>query len=357
MIVQKIKLTNFRCYETIELEFKPGINYIYGDNASGKTSLVEAIYYLSLARSFRTIKDKELINKNNDSAIINASLKYIDSNKEIIISLMNNGKKIFVNKKQINKISELSNLVNAICFVPKDVNLLKESPSQRRLFLNLSIAKVSKKYLELCINYEKILHSRNELLKEEVINFDLFDVLTSQLISISKEIYFFRKKYIDNLNNKINFIYKSITGKDETIKVIYESFISNYENYEVIADKKYKESKEIDLLKKVTNIGVHKEDFKILLNSKDVSKYGSQGENRLSVLSLKLTPYELIEEDDKKPIIILDDVLSELDKTNQENLLKYLTNLNQVFITSTNKITNENINYYFINKTNIEKGE
>ena len=111
------------------------------------------------------------------------------------------------------------------------------------------------------------------------------------------------------------------------------------------------------MLRKVTNIGIHKEDFKILLNSKDVSKYGSQGENRLSVLSLKLTPYELIEEDDKKPIIILDDVLSELDKTNQDNLLKYLTNLNQVFITSTNKITNENINYYFINKANIEKGE
>ena len=357
MIVQKIKLTNFRCYEKCELEFKPGINYIYGDNASGKTSLVEGIYYLSLARSFRTTKDKELINKNSDSATINASMKYKDSNKEILISLMNSGKKIFINKKQINKISELSNLINAICFIPKDVNLLKESPSQRRLFLNLSIAKVSKKYLELCINYEKLLHSRNEILKGEILNFDLLDILTNQLISISKEIYYFRKQYIDNLNKKINFVYKSITGKDETIKIIYESFISNYENYEVIADKKYKESKEIDLLKKVTNIGVHKEDFKIFLNSKDVSKYGSQGENRLSVLSLKLTPYELIEDDDKKPIIILDDVLSELDKTNQENLLNYLSNLNQVFITSTNKIIKEKINYYFVNNMNIEKGE
>lgn len=357
MIVQKIKLTNFRCYEKCEVEFSKGLNYIYGDNASGKTSLVEAIYYLSLARSFRTNKEKELINKNHDSATINSYMNYQNSNKEILISLMNNGKKIFINKKQINKISELSNLVNAICFIPKDVNLLKESPSQRRLFLNLSIAKTSKKYLELCINYEKLLHSRNELLKEDIINQNLLDVLTNQLISVSKEIYFYRKKYIDDLNKKINFVYKSITGKNETLKIIYKSFVSNYENYEVIAEKKYLESKENDLFRKVTNVGIHKEDFEILLNSRDVSKYGSQGENRIAVLSLKLTPYELIEDVDKKPIIILDDVLSELDKTNQENLLNYLQKMNQVFITSTNKITKENINYYFIDKTEIIKGE
>ena len=357
MIVKKIKLFNFRCYCNCEVEFLKGMNYIYGDNASGKTSLVEAIYYLSLARSFKTNKDKELINKNSDVASISACMSYENSYKEINISLLESGKKIFINKKQINKISELSNLVNAICFIPKDVNLLKDSPSQRRLFLNLSITKISKKYLELCINYEKLLKSRNDLLKQEKINLNLLDVLTTQIIQDSKEIYQFRKQYIDNLNKKINFVYKSITGKDDKIKIIYESFISTYENYEILARKKYDESKENDLLKKVTNIGIHKEDFKIFLNSKDVSKYGSQGENRLSVLSLKLTPYELIDEDEKKPIIILDDVLSELDSINQENLLNYLSNLNQVFITSTTKILNENINYYFVDKANIRKEE
>ena len=356
MIVKNIKLINFRCYENLEIEFSPGMNYIYGDNASGKTSLVEAIYYLSLARSFKTNKDKELIKKNNDTALINAYLNSLDSYKEILISLMDVGKKIFINKKQIKKISELSNLINAIYFIPKDVNLLKESPSQRRLFLNLSIAKVSNKYLELCINYEKILHSRNELLKQEKINYDLLDVLTNQIIQISKEIYLYRKNYIDNLNKKINYVYKSITGKDEKINIIYETFISNYENFEMIANKKYKDSLENDMQKKVTNIGIHKEDFKIFLNSKDVSKYGSQGENRLSVLALKITPYELIEEEEKKPIIILDDVLSELDKNNQENLLNYLSKLKQVFITSTNKIFKENITYYLIDKGIIKKG-
>lgn len=181
-------------------------------------------------------------------------MNYQNSNKEILISLMNNGKKIFINKKQINKISELSNLVNAICFIPKDVNLLKESPSQRRLFLNLSIAKTSKKYLELCINYEKLLHSRNELLKEEIINQNLLDVLTNQLISVSKEIYFYRKKYIDDLNEKINFVYKSITGRDETLKIIYKSFISNYENYEVIAEKSTLNQKKMIYLKKLQTL-------------------------------------------------------------------------------------------------------
>ena len=357
MIVEELFLKNIRCYDNLKINFSDGINFLYGPNASGKTSLVEAIYFLSLARSFKTFKDKDLINRKFNEGLISAKISYSDIKKNIEIRLLQDGKKIFINNKQIHKISELSKIVNAIYFIPKNVLLLKDPPSSRRLFLNIAISKFSTTYLDLYINYEKLLHSRNDVLKDEKPNLDLLDVITKQMISISKKIYLFRKKYFEDLNLSIKNIYKKITDKSDDINIIYDTFIDNYENYEEIALKKYASVQEYDLLKKVTSIGVHKEDFKILLNSKDVSKFGSQGENRICVLALKLSLYELIKEDNNKPIVILDDVLSELDSENQKRLINYLITLKQVFITSTYKIDRPNIKYYEIINSTIKEGE
>jgi DNA replication and repair protein RecF len=358
MIVSSLTLKDFRCYQKLETNFSNGINFLYGKNASGKTSIVEAIYYLSLARSFKTSKDKELIKNGSNEALIQAKIAYQDSFKNINILLLDKGKKILIDKKQIHKISELSKIINVIYFIPKDVLLLKDPPGSRRLFLNIAIAKESNKYLDLYLKYEKLLHARNEILKNEIINEELLEVITNQIIKISKEIYLFRNDYIKKLNQVIKKLYKHITDKDDDIEIIYDSFINNYEEYESIAAKKYLLSKEEDIYKKCTNIGVHKEDFHILLNSKNVAKYGSQGENRLIVLTLKLSPYELINVEDKKPIVILDDVLSELDETNQKRLIKYLKNIKQVFITSTQKTILENdIKYYLVENHTIKEGE
>src|SRR5574344_1047176 len=334
MIVEEIKLNNFRNYHQFDVSFVKGINFIYGANASGKSSLVEGIYYLSLARSFRTSRDQDLINNKSEFAIINAKLSVGETKKEIMVYLSHEGKKIAVNKKQIGKISELSNIVNAIYFIPKDVNLLRDSPKNRRLYLDVSISKVSKSYLEHVTNYEKLLKTRNDLLRKEQPNIDLIEVVTNQMIDISKEIYIYRKEYLDELNKKANQIFKEITNSEQNIEIIYVPFINNKNNYVELA----------------------KQEFKILLNKKDVSIYGSQGENRLAVLALKLAPYELIKDYKNKPIVILDDVLSELDKDNQKSLLTYLSKLSQVFITSTKKIEINKANYYFIDDGNTKKG-
>jgi len=357
MIIQELKLINFRNYQKLQVVFEKGINYIYGDNASGKTSLVESIYYLSLARSFRTSEDKNLINHLSSFASIYASIIVGKTNKVVDVYLTEEGKKIAVNKKQIHKLSELSDVFNAICFVPRDVILLKELPRNRRLFLDLAISKVSKKYLSLVSDYEKLLRNRNNLLKEVKPNLDLLQVITEQMIMVSKEIYLYRYEYINELNASLLKTYQALTNSKDEAKIIYLSFIKNAKNYEELARLEYKNTLEIDLKKKQTTKGVHKEDFYVLLQNKNVGVFGSQGENRLVVLALKLSLYDLVKEYKDKPVVILDDVLSELDENHQKNLIEYLKKIVQVFITSTSKIDITNANYYIVSNSSIRKEE
>lgn len=357
MILDSIKLINFRNYEKLEAKFFKGINLLYGNNATGKTSLVEAIYYLSLARSFRTSVDQELINTKKEFSSIFGKITLGKSIKEIEIYLAKDGKRIILNKKPIKKISDLSQIINCLYFIPKDVTLLKDAPKNRRLFLNLNISKISNKYLQLISNYERLLKERNDQLKKNIVDQALIEVLTNQLISNSKEIYLYRKDYISELNKAYQRIYQELNNSNDLVKIIYLPFISNTEHYIELAEIEYKNSYELDLKRKQTNKGIHKEDFYISINGKNIGVYGSQGENRLAVLALKLTPYELINDFKLKPIVILDDVLSELDIKHREKLIAYLSNLTQVFITSTEKIDINNANYLYINSDNKVKGE
>ena len=352
MILQNINLINYRNYKELKISFFKGINYFYGNNGAGKTNLVEAINFLSLCRSFKTNDLTTLIKTNETYAYIASNIEN-DFKKDFIeIYLDKDGKKINIDKQHINKVSELSNFINTIVFTPKDVNLLKDSPSERRLFLNLTISKLSKEYQISLLNYNKILKSRNDLLKKDQIDHDLLNILTNQLIKYSQIIYSYRKKYIEDINTLISKIFAKIDNRNFSIKVIYKSFISN-PDFKTIARLKYKESLDLDILKKTTTIGVHKEDFIILLNNKNVGLYGSQGENRMTVLSLKLSSYYLKSEFNLKPIVILDDVLSELDENHKYLLIEFLKNFDQVFITGTSD--KERIMHkYYVSNNNIE---
>jgi len=357
MIVNSLKLVNFRNYLKTEVFFVKGINFIYGDNASGKTSLVEGIYFLSLARSFRTSEDKSLITSYSDFASLIASINLGEVKKDIEIYLSTDGKKIAINKKQIHKISELSGVFNAIYFIPKDVNLLKDSPKSRRLFLDLAISKVSKIYLEHVTNYEKLLRQRNDLFRANYLNRDLLEVLTNQMIEESREIYSYRSTYLKALNLTLKKIYLEISGSKDDIEVIYSPFINSLSSYIELAKKEFDNSLETDIKKKQTTKGIQKEDFYILLRHRNVGVYGSQGENRLCVLALKLSPYELIKNYNEKPVVILDDVLSELDINHQKNLISYLKKLSQAFVTSTSKFDIDGATYYLIKNGVITKGD
>lgn len=355
MIVDSLKLINFRNYNNVMLFFDKGINYIYGLNATGKTSLVEAIYFLSIARSFRTNSDNELINYNSDHSNIIAKISVGDTKKLIEIYLSGEGKKIVLNQKQVSKLSELSNIINAIYFIPTDVNLLKDSPRERRLFLNLSISKVSKTYLEFIGKYERLLRERNELLKQTTIDRTLLMVITKQIVDVSEQIYIYRSEYITEINKRLPIIYKMISGDERMLSLVYLPFINSREKYKERAQKEYENSIETDIKKKQTTKGIHREDFCLFLGEKDVGLFGSQGENRIAVLSLKLCPYELVSDDKLKPIVILDDVFSELDELHQMYLIDYLARLNQVFITNTKKIGGINASYYLVSNKEIVK--
>ena len=350
MIVKELELHNLRNYEYLKVNFNKGINYIYGENASGKTNILEAIYFLSLTRSFRTSEIEELIKKDASFARILAKIDTQNVSKTLEISFNKSGKKILVNGKKVLKISELNSLINVISFIPKNTNLLKDAPKERRKFLNIYLSKFSNNYLKTLSVYEKILKERNDTFKAYKINPTLIDILTNQLISLNKEIYLYRKKFVNEINKYLADVFKEVSLTNEKLKMEYESFLNNQnENIENFLKNEFENIKEEEFKRKQTLIGIHKDDFKIYIDEKDVSLYGSQGENRISIISLILSLYFLNKEE--KPIIVLDDVISELDEKHEENLLKYLENFNQVFITNTAKSQFFTGNYYhLINK-------
>ena len=350
MIVKELELHNLRNYEYLKVNFNKGINYIYGENASGKTNILEAIYFLSLTRSFRTSEIEELIKKDASFARILAKIDMQNVSKTLEISFNKSGKKILVNGKKVLKISELNSLINVISFIPKNTNLLKDAPKERRKFLNIYLSKFSNNYLKILSVYEKILKERNDAFKAYKINPTLIDILTNQLISLNKEIYLYRKKFVNEINKYLADVFKEVSLTNEKLKMEYESFLNNQnENIENFLKNEFENIKEEEFKRKQTLIGIHKDDFKIYIDEKDVSLYGSQGENRISIISLILSLYFLNKEE--KPIIVLDDVISELDEKHEENLLKYLENFNQVFITNTAKSQFFTGNYYhLINK-------
>ena len=335
MNIKKLSLKNFRNHSNISFDFKGGLNIITGNNGVGKTNIVEAIHYLSLARSFRSQDEQDLILEGKRNAEIFALIKEGDISRKIRILINKEGRQIFINDKRVSKISELSSSVNVLLFEPKDALFYKDSPKVRRNFLDINISKKSPKYLEVYSRYEKALKERNELLKQEQIDLDLLDSITEILVDLSLEIIKSRQAYVKDINDILIILSRALTGVRDDIRLIYEPFIAPSDNFKEKAKTAFKNALESDLKRKATSIGVHREDFSITLNGRDIATYGSQGENRLLALALKLSPYFLIENKEKRPIIVLDDVMSELDQTHRLRLIKLLSKFEQVFITAT----------------------
>lgn len=335
MIIRNLVLRNFRSYDFAELSFDKGLNVIVGENAEGKTNIVEAIHYLSLARSFRTAEDANLIREKSDFAAIEAEVSEGSTKKKINVVLTSSGKKVSCNGRAINRLSELSELVNVVVFEPPRVLLFKESPKARRDFLDISLSKQSSIYLEYVTKYERALRERNELLKLDKPNEVQLEIVTDLLIEVAEKVVRYREMYVEQINQVLSKIVTTIKGEQENARIRYQPFARPDASFKKNAKSAFSKALESDLRKKVTSIGPHREDFKMSLNGKDVARYGSQGENRILALALTLSPYFLIEDKDKRPIVVLDDVMSELDDENKERLISFLTKFEQVFITST----------------------
>lgn len=336
MLIKKITLNNFRNHTFLSFDFSNRLNALSGPNAIGKTNVAEAIYYLSLGHSFRTDEDTTLIQKNQERAEIEAVITEGELIRKIKVVITKIGRTITINGKNISKLSDLAKCVNVILFQPKDVTLFSGPPKDRRNFLDISISKKSVIYLDYLSRYDKVLKERNNLLKsDKKIDQTLLDVTTELLVKLSGSIISYRQMYVKDINNILNKITHSLTGDKGTFELKYYPFVPYDANFSESAKNAFKKAEEGDFKRKQTSIGIHREDLSINYNGRDIANYGSQGENRIAALALKLSPYFLIEDKDKKPIIVLDDVMSELDQLHQERLIKFLRKFNQVFITGT----------------------
>lgn len=335
MHLESLTIRNFRNHHFLTQDFSPKLNIVSGENGAGKTNLIEAIYFLSLARSFRVQNDLELIEKGQSQASIEARIVEGKITRKIDIVIQNSGKRIFINGKPISRLSELSKAVNIILFEPRDVMLFRGLPKERRNYLDINLSKKSTAYLEYISQYEKVLKERNEILKQDQIDPQLLQINTDLLIKTSGPIVTYRQKYVKDINDILKKVVRALMGESGNVEIHYDPFVKYDSRFQENAKNAFLRAQESDIRRKITSIGIHREDFAVMLNGHNIAVYGSQSENRLVALAVKLSPYFLIEDKDKRPIVILDDVLSELDANHQERLIKFLKKFEQVFITAT----------------------
>lgn len=368
MIIKRVQLKHFRNYDDLSIDFNKNVNVFVGNNAQGKTNIIESIYALAITRSHRTHFDLNLIQKDQKSTKIKGIIKKKeesnDSELEILINAQ--GKKVSINKKVVRKISDYISFFNVIIFHPDDLEILKGSPSERRKFLNIEIGQLDNRYLNVLNNYNIILRNRNEYLKKVSIdNYDksYLDILTNQLVDYASKLYIYRDKFIKDINKVLVKVNSKIKGL-KSIEIKYETSISvdNYDNIKTLLISKYQQNLTREITMSQTMVGPHRDDFIFLNNGKDIKDYGSQGQQRISVLSLKLAEIELFKEKKGEyPVVLLDDIFSELDSTKRHNIVKYMNKSMQIMITTTNmsdieKNILENASVFVV-KNNIVKEE
>lgn len=350
MILKNIKLTNYRNYEYLDLNFSSNINIIYGNNAQGKTNLLESIYVLAFTRSHRIFSDNNLIMKNKNKSNISGLLDTDGIDNYLKIELDENKKNIFVDNENIKKVSNYISKMNVIIFFPEDLFIIKGTPKDRRKFLDSEITQFVNGYYELINDYNKILKIRNDFLKKihnkEKINEQYFNIINDYLIQKGSMIIKIRYKFISQINKYVEKIFYNIM-RIKNFNIKYENCLninSLDENIENIFKIRLEENYENDIKNGSTSVGPHRDDFSCCIGENSVKEYGSQGQQRIAIISFKLAELLLFKNNKKvNPILLLDDVFSELDERKKNNLLKYIDDNIQVIITTTdlNKIDND----------------
>lgn len=359
MQIQELKLLNFRNYEKVQITFDPHLNIIYGKNGSGKTNLVEAIYVLALTRSFKQVNDKTLIRNTTNLTKIEGTIenKYQNTYKVILTP---EGKKVKIDNNKITKISDYISKINIVLFNPNDLKMIKDTPSIRRKYLNIAISQLNVSYLRQLNNYNKLIKTRNAYLKKMYLNGNslksYLDVITEKLVDVGIEIYHSRKEYITLLNTFIENIYEKIVGVGR-LKVRYQSDFDRMKKEELLT--MYQKNLSKDLTFGKTNLGVHHDDLEFTLDGFSLKDYGSEGQQKNAVIAWKFSEIEIIrKENEFTPILILDDLLSELDVEKINNIFTFIDKDIQTFITTTEieKVTSLLVNENY-KKICVENGK
>jgi DNA replication and repair protein RecF len=343
--IERLTLKQFRNYDELDVSFEPNVNVIIGENAQGKTNVIEAIYFLALAKSHRTARDKELIQWEAPFARIEGAFQKQNGPLSLHVVLSGKGKKVKVNGLEQRRLSDYIGAVNVVMFGPEDLNLVKGSPQIRRRFLDMELGQMSPVYLHQLAMYQKILLQRNHLLKQlfgKANSAPMLDVLTDQLIEVAVEVTKKRFEFIQLLQRWAEEIHQAISRGKEKLVITYEPsvHVSEQLNLSKLREgfyEAYEQKKERERQRGTTLFGPHRDDLVFFVNDKDVQTYGSQGQQRTTALSLKLAEIELMKETiGDYPILLLDDVLSELDDYRQSHLLHAIQHRVQTFVTTTN---------------------
>ena len=341
MNINKITLKDFRNYEKQEIQLDKNINIFFGNNAQGKTNIIESVFLCAYGKSFRAKKDRDLILFNKDNAVIEIDYEKIDR-KGSIKANIDDKKTFFLNGIKQEKISNIVGKINIVIFTPDDINIIKGDPEKRRRFLDMMISSLRPNYIHLLNKYKNILEQRNNYLKQvrtERKKEELLELWDEQLSECSAKIYEYRKYFIDKFKDKAQVIHNLITksGKEE-IKIEYSNNGKNKEDF----FNKLINTRKIDIARGYTTTGVHREDLLIYINNKLVSNYGSQGQQRTSILTLKLCELEIVKEEiNETPILLLDDYMSELDEIRRKNFLENIKDC-QIILTCTDDMDIEN---------------
>ena len=336
MKIDSLSLMNFRNYETLNISFG-NLNIIYGLNGSGKTNIVEAIYMLALTKSFRINNDKIMIKKGKIKAKIKGNVLKKNDENEFGVEISNDGKIVAINGEKQDKVSDYVSKINVILFNPSDTRLIDDAPSERRKMLNIEISQIYKEYLVVLTNYQRILKQRNFYIRGMYINgsytSEYLDILTKKLVEYGKVICKYRQDFIDNINKYIKSNYEKIFGSG-TLKIRYISTFKNKSEDDLI--KRFKDNYQKELSVGKTLEGIHHDDIMFILDNNNLKEWGSEGQRKNAIISFKLAEINVINEiKGYYPILILDDLFSELDKEKITNLLGMLDRNVQTFITTT----------------------
>ena len=333
MIIKSLELSNFRNYESLSLSFSEGTNIFYGDNAQGKTNILESLYMISTTRSHRGVKDRDLIRFGQEEAHIRSVLIKKDLDYQVDMHLRKSKTKgIAINGQRIRRASELIGLLHIVFFSPEDLSIVKEGPAQRRRFMDMELCQLDASYLHDLNHYNRIVDQRNKLLKD-VWQFpqlaDTLDVWDEQLAAYGSRIIERRREFIGDLAELVAGIHEKLSGGRERLVIAYEP---NCEAEDLAS--RIRESRDKDIRLKMTSAGPHRDDFSFVGNDIDLRRFGSQGQQRTASLSMKLAEIELIkQETGQSPVLLLDDVFSELDKNRQRFLIESMKDV-QIFVTA-----------------------
>ena len=347
MRIKSLKLLNFRNYKELNLDFSEGINIFIGENGVGKTNILEAIYVLSLTKSNRYGTNLDLINHQEESTSLIGEVDYLDYLKRYQVDISKNSKKVYINNQEIKRITDYISNFCVTTFMPSDIDIIKGSPSTRRNLLNIQIGELYNNYLKYVNEYNSLLKIRNDYLKKLNINrnmdFKYLEVIDQKMIELSLKIYYFRYFYVSEINKIIPVVFKKITNiSNLQLEYVNNLNLENYDEEKIkdLLKNKFKKNLNKEIILGMTLNGVHRDDLIFKINSYDAKIYASEGQQKMIVIAYKISELLLFKKIKKEyPVLLLDDVFSEIDVKKRNNIIKYLKSDIQVIIT-TNDILN-----------------